>query len=175
MAQMPPGRKGAREAGVEARGRRSRAAVRAARNFCEAGFAGIKWDKWDSEGQGPACLQGRARSRWGRGRKSTVASSCRGSFVPPLHGAMLTRASRAVRRTMVRGVRGNERQSRCRAPHPDPLRRLFISLNRRVLAPRAWLTRLAALRGGEGVPGTRGGVPPPPMGEGNRGRWRSQR
>ena len=35
-------------------------------------------------------------------------------------------------------------------PHPSPLRHSFISLKRRALAPRAWLSRLAALGGGEG-------------------------
>ena len=35
-------------------------------------------------------------------------------------------------------------------PPPSPLRHSFISLKRRALAPRAWLSRLAALGGGEG-------------------------
>ena len=38
-------------------------------------------------------------------------------------------------------------------PRPGPLRHSFISLKRRALAPRAWLSRLAALRGGEGEVG----------------------
>ena len=98
--------------------------------FPKAGFAGIKWDKWDSKGQDCACPKGRARGRrdlarprrppsqsrgrgrWvrgrkrgprprGRGGKSTVASACLGSFVPPLHGAIVAQTGRAVHRTLV--------------------------------------------------------------------------
>ena len=49
-------------------------------------------------------------------------------------------------------------------PLPDPLRRSFISLKRRALAPLAWLSHLAVLGGGEGELGGAACVPPPPFG-----------
>ena len=46
-----------------------------------------------------------------------------------------------------------------------------LSAGYRALAPLAWLSRLAALGGGEGEPRRRHLCPPPPSGEGDRGRW----
>ena len=53
----------------------------------EAGFAGIKWDKWDSTGQ------------------ATPALLCRGPMTLPSahHGAIFAQAPRPVHRTLVRG------------------------------------------------------------------------
>ena len=56
-------------------------------------------------------------------------------------------------------------------PLPDPLRDSFISLNRRALAQRAWLSRLATLGGGEGERAAPSASPLRPWGEGDRGRW----
>ena len=55
----------------------------------EAGFAGIKWDKWDSAGQ------------------ATPALLCRGPMTLPSahHGVIFAQAPRPVHRTLVRGSR----------------------------------------------------------------------
>ena len=57
-----------------------------------------------------------------------------------VHRARRARQDRAMRR----------KREKTPPPHPGPLRHSFISLKRRALAPRAWLSRLAALGGGEG-------------------------
>ena len=58
---------------------------------CEAGFAGIKWDKWDSTGQ------------------ATPGPLCRGPMTLPSahHGAIFAQAPRPVHRTLVRGSRAS--------------------------------------------------------------------
>ena len=57
-------------------------------------------------------------------------------------------------------------------PLPDPLRRSFISLKRRALAPLAWLSHLAVLGGRRGRTGRcRLRSPSALRGEGDRGRW----
>ena len=77
-----------------------------------AGFGGIEWDnwdKWDSAADAAAALdvaQARvarackvSRAKWSPTREQL---SCRGMFVPALHGPMLAQPARAVHRTMVR-------------------------------------------------------------------------
>ena len=57
-------------------------------------------------------------------------------------------------------------------PLPDPLRRSFISLKRRALAPLAWLSHLAVLGGRRGRTGRCCLRSPSALrGEGDRGRW----
>ena len=57
-------------------------------------------------------------------------------------------------------------------PLPGPLRRSFISLKRRALAPLAWLSHLAVLGGRRGRTGRcRLRSPSALRGEGDRGRW----
>ena len=63
----------------------------------EAGFGGIKWDKWDSAAQ-VAALRHATLVRVAGYRP------CRGLFARALHGAMLALMAGAVHRTMVRGV-----------------------------------------------------------------------
>ena len=69
---------------------------------CEAGFAGIKWDKWDSTGQAPPSLL------------------CRGPMTLPSehHGAIFAQAPRAVHRTLVR-VTGRAGRSAPSPPAPS--------------------------------------------------------
>ena len=57
-------------------------------------------------------------------------------------------------------------------PLPDPLRRSFISIKRRALAPLAWLSHLAVLGGRRGRTGRCCLRSPSALrGEGDRGRW----
>ena len=78
---------------------------------CEAGFVGIKWDKWDSTGQAPPSLLCR--------RPMTLPSAH--------HGAIFAQAPRPVHRTLVRGTeRGGSREPSPPAPTspwPSPPRR----------------------------------------------------
>ena len=74
----------------------------------EAGFAGIKWDKWDST------------------RQASAGLLCRGPMTLPSahHGAIFAQAPRPVHRTLVRGTeRGGSREPSPPAPtspYPSP-------------------------------------------------------
>ena len=155
----------------------------------EAGFAGIKWDKWDSAGQ------------------ATPALLCRGPMTLPSahHGAIFAQAPRALHRTLVRGQLRVPARSRARYKN----RRTPAGRARKGERARPHLSpALSAPRGGEGEQGWRrlrspsalrvheneqgpchlrplsallrlrrrakvaaACVPPPPSGEGDRGRW----
>ena len=83
------------------------------------------------------------------------------------------------RPVVARSPRSHAVRAETPPPHPDPLLPLFMfpqahralmrAFPRDALAPRAWLG------GGEGEQSGAAFVPPPPSGEGDRGRWESSR